>query len=260
MMFGNAAPATLLKSPREIEIMARGGAILHATLMHAKAHVRPGISTMELDTLVETFIRSHAGAEPAFKGLYGFPGSACISINEEIVHGIPSRKRILNEGDIVTVDVGVKLEGMFTDAAITIPVGQIDAETQRLLDVTQASLEAGIAAATPDNHVGDIGAAVQAVVEAAGFGVVRELVGHGVGFSPHEELQIPNYGKPKRGKKLSVGLTIAIEPMVNVGTPKTRTLSDKWTVVTADGKRSAHFEHTIAITEQGPRILTLPQA
>lgn len=258
MMFGNAAPATLLKSPREIEIMARGGAILHATLMHAKTHVRPGISTMELDTLVEGFIRSHAGAEPAFKGLYGFPGSACISINEEIVHGIPSRKRILNEGDIVTVDVGVKLEGMFTDAAITIPVGQIDAETQRLLDVTQASLEAGIAAATPDNHVGDIGAAVQAVVEAAGFGVVRELVGHGVGFSPHEELQIPNYGKPKRGKKLSVGLTIAIEPMVNVGTPKTRTLSDKWTVVTADGKRSAHFEHTVAITEDGPRILTLP--
>jgi methionyl aminopeptidase len=258
MMFGNSAPATLLKSPREIEIMARGGVILHATLMHAKAHVRPGISTMELDQLVESFIRSHVGAEPAFKGLYGFPGSACISINEEIVHGIPSRKRILAEGDIVTVDVGVKLEGMFTDAAITVPVGQIDPETQRLLEVTQASLEAGIAAATPDNHVGDIGAAVQAVVEAAGFGVVRELVGHGVGFSPHEELQIPNYGKPKRGKKLSVGLTIAIEPMVNVGTPKTRTLSDKWTVVTADGKRSAHFEHTVAITESGPRILTLP--
>jgi methionyl aminopeptidase len=260
MMFGNAAPATLLKSPREIEIMARGGAILHATLMHAKAQVRPGISTLEIDQAVESFIRSHAGAEPAFKGLYGFPGSACISINEEIVHGIPSRKRVLAEGDIVTVDVGVKLDGMYTDAAITIPVGQIDAETQRLLDVTQASLEAGIAAATPDNHVGDIGAAVQAVVEAAGFGVVRELVGHGVGFSPHEELQIPNYGKPKRGKKLSVGLTIAIEPMVNVGTPKTRTLSDKWTVVTADGTRSAHFEHTVAITEHGPRILTLPQA
>jgi methionyl aminopeptidase len=259
MAMGNAAPATLLKSPREIEIMARGGAILHATLMHAKAHVRPGISTMELDQLVESFIRSHAGAEPAFKGLYGFPGSACISINEEIVHGIPSRKRILADGDIVTVDVGVKLDGMFTDAAITVPVGTIDELTQRLLDVTERSLAAGIAAAVPDNHVGDIGAAVQAVVEAEGFGVVRELVGHGVGFSPHEELQIPNYGKPKRGKKLSVGLTIAIEPMVNVGTPKTRTLSDKWTVVTADGKRSAHFEHTVAITENGPRILTLPQ-
>jgi methionyl aminopeptidase len=257
MVLGGTAPSTLLKSPREIEIMARGGAILHATLMHAKAHVRPGVSTMELDQLVEAFIRSHAGAEPAFKGLYGFPGSACISINEEIVHGIPSRKRILADGDIVTVDVGVKLDGMFTDSAITIPVGTIDAETQKLLDVTQRSLDAGIAAAVADNHVGDIGAAVQAVVEAEGFSVVRELVGHGVGFSPHEELQIPNYGKPKRGKKLSVGLTIAIEPMVNVGTAKTRTLSDKWTVVTADGKRSAHFEHTVAITENGPRILTL---
>ena len=259
MALGGSAPATLLKSPREIEIMARGGEILHATLMHAKAHVRPGISTMEIDQLVESFIRSHAGAEPAFKGLYGFPGSACISINEEIVHGIPSRKRILADGDIVTVDVGVKLDGMYTDAAITIPVGTIDEQTQRLLEVTQASLAAGIAAAVPDNHVGDIGAAVQSVVEAAGFSVVRELVGHGVGFSPHEELQIPNYGKPKRGKKLSVGLTIAIEPMVNVGTAKTRTLSDKWTVVTADGKRSAHFEHTVAITENGPRILTLPR-
>lgn len=256
-MFGTAAPGTLLKSPREIEIMARGGAILQATLQHLKAHVAPGVTTGELDALCEAFIRGHAGAEPAFKGLYGFPGSACISINEEIVHGIPSRKRVLHEGDIVTLDVGVKLDGMYTDAAITVPVGTIDAETQRLLDVTRASLDAGIAAAIPENHVGDIGAAVQSVVEAAGFSVVRELVGHGVGFSPHEELQVPNYGKPKRGRKLSVGLTIAIEPMVNVGTAKTRTLSDKWTVVTADGKRSAHFEHTVAITEQGPRILTL---
>lgn len=256
-MFGTAAPGTLLKSPREIEIMARGGAVLQATLQHLKAHVAPGVTTGELDALCEAFIRGHAGAEPAFKGLYGFPGSACISINEEIVHGIPSRKRVLHDGDIVTLDVGVKLDGMYTDAAITVPVGTIDAQTQRLLDVTRASLDAGIAAAIPENHVGDIGAAVQSVVEAAGFSVVRELVGHGVGFSPHEELQVPNYGKPKRGRKLSVGLTIAIEPMVNVGTAKTRTLSDKWTVVTADGKRSAHFEHTVAITEQGPRILTL---
>ncbi|BAH37937.1 MAG TPA: type I methionyl aminopeptidase [Gemmatimonas aurantiaca] len=258
MVLGSSAPATLLKSPREIEIMARGGVILHATLMHLKDQVRAGISTLELDQMCEAFIRSHAGAEPAFKGLYGFPGSACISINEEVVHGIPSRKRVLRDGDIVTLDVGVKLDGMYTDSAITVPVGEIDEETQRLLDVTRASLDAGIAAAVADNHVGDIGAAVQAVVEAAGFGVVRELVGHGVGFSPHEELQIPNYGKPKRGKKLSVGLTIAIEPMVNVGTAKIRTLSDKWTVVTADGKRSAHFEHTVAITEDGPRIITLP--
>lgn len=258
MAIGGSAPATLLKSPREIDIMARGGALLYATLQHMKAHVRPGVSTAELDTLCEAFIRSHAGAEPAFKGLYGFPGSACISINEEIVHGIPSRKRILQDGDIVTCDVGIKLDGMYTDSAITIAVGQIDELTARLMDVTQRSLAAGIAAATKDNHVGDIGAAVQTVVEAEGFSVVRELVGHGVGFSPHEELQIPNYGKVKRGKKLSVGLTIAIEPMVNVGTAKTKTLSDNWTVVTADGKRSAHFEHTVAITEQGPRILTQP--
>ena len=258
MAIGGSAPATLLKSPREIDIMARGGALLYATLQHMKASVRPGVSTAELDTLCEAFIRSHAGAEPAFKGLYGFPGSACISINEEIVHGIPSRKRILQDGDIVTCDVGVKLEGMYTDSAITIAVGEIDALSRRLMDVTLRSVDAGIAAATKDNHVGDIGAAVQAVVEAEGFSVVRELVGHGVGFSPHEELQIPNYGKPKRGKKLAVGLTIAIEPMVNVGTAKTKTLNDKWTVVTADGKRSAHFEHTIAITESGPRILTQP--
>jgi methionyl aminopeptidase len=258
MAIGGSAPATLLKSPREIDIMARGGALLYATLQHMKAHVRPGISTGELDTLCEAFIRSHPGAEPAFKGLYGFPGSACISINEEIVHGIPSRKRVLHEGDIVKLDFGVKLEGMYTDSAITVPVGEIDGSTALLLDVTKRSLDAGIAAATADNHVGDIGAAIQAVVEAAGFSVVRELVGHGVGFSPHEDLQIPNFGKPKRGKKLSIGLTIAIEPMVNVGTAKTKTLSDKWTVVTADAKRSAHFEHTVAITEHGPRILTQP--
>lgn len=254
----DSAPAMLLKSPREIEIMARGGALLYETLMHAKKEVRPGISTGELDRICEDFIRSHEGAEPAFKGLYGFPGSACISVNEEIVHGIPSRKRILHDGDIVTLDFGVKLEGMYTDSAITVPVGEVSEETQRLLDVTQKSLAAGIAAAVADNYVGDIGSAVQTIVEDAGYSVVRELVGHGVGFAPHEELQIPNYGKPRRGKKLSVGLTIAIEPMVNVGTARTRTLADKWTVVTADGKRSAHFEHTVAITENGPRILTGP--
>ena len=249
----------LLKSAREIDIMARGGAILYDALQRAKAAVRPGISTLEIDEIVEQFIRSHNGAEPAFKGLYGFPGSACISVNEEIVHGIPSKKRVLAEGDIVTLDIGVKLDGMYTDSAVTVPVGEIDALTKRLLDVTQRALDAGIAAATTDNHVGDIGAAIQAVVEPEGFSIVRELVGHAVGFSLHEELQVPNYGKPKRGKKLMPGLTIAIEPMVNIGTAKTRTLSDKWTVVTADGKRSAHFEHTVAVTENGPRILTKPQ-
>jgi methionyl aminopeptidase len=255
MPIGSLSSGLQLKSPREIDTMARGGEILAATHAHVKPFVRAGVTTGELDTIVEDFIRSHAGAEPAFKGLYGFPGSACISVNEEIVHGIPG-PRALHDGDIVTIDIGVKFEGMFTDAAITHPVGEIDEVTRRLLEVTERSLAAGIAAAVPDNHVGDIGAAIQGVVETAGFAIVRELVGHGVGFALHEEIQIPNYGKPKRGKKLVPGLTIAIEPMVNVGTAKTRTLADKWTVVTLDGKRSAHFEHTIAITEDGPRILT----
>jgi methionyl aminopeptidase len=245
-----------LKSPREIEIMAEGGRILGGALDALSEAVRPGISTGELDEIGETFIRSHAGAEPAFKGLYGFPGSVCISVNQEIVHGIPSRKRVLAEGDIVSLDVGVKLHGMFTDAAVTVAVGAVDAVSQRLLDVTRASLDAGIAAATMDNYVGDIGAAVQNVVEREGFSVVRDLVGHGVGFTPHEELQIPNYGKPKRGKRLLPGMTIAIEPMVNIGLPGIKTLTDKWTVVTVDGKRSAHFEHTVAVTEDGPRVLT----
>ena len=245
-----------LKSPREIEIMARGGAILAATIEHVRPLVRAGVSTGELDTAAEQFIRSHDGALPAFKGLYGFPGSLCLSINNEVVHGIPSRKRVLAEGDIITVDVGVKFEGMYTDAAVTLPVGEVDRESQRLMDVTQEALEAGIAAAVLGNHVGDIGHAVQNVVERAGFSVVRDLVGHGVGFEPHEDPQVPNYGKPKRLAKLVPGLTIAIEPMVNAGLPGTRTLSDKWTVVTVDGKRSAHFEHTVAITEDGPRVLT----
>jgi len=257
MAIGSLSSGLQLKSPREIDTMGRGGVILAATHAHVKSHVRPGISTAEIDRIAEDFIRSHAGAEPAFKGLYGFPGAVCISVNEEIVHGIPSSKRVLADGDIVSVDIGVKYEGMFTDAAVTHAVGAIDDVTQRLLEVTERSLAAGIAAAVPDNHVGDIGAAIQSVVETAGFAIVRELVGHGVGFAPHEEIQIPNYGKPKRGKKLVPGLTIAIEPMVNVGTAKTRTLADKWTVVTADGKRSAHFEHTIAVTEDGPRILTI---
>jgi methionyl aminopeptidase len=222
--------------------------------------VRPGISTGELDKLAEDFIRSHDGAVPAFKGLYGFPGSVCISVNHEIVHGIPSRKRLLEEGDIVSLDFGVKYEGFYTDSAETVAVGEIAPEHQRLLDVTRESLMAGIDAARPGNHVGDIGHAVQTVVERAGFSVVRELVGHGVGVGPHEDPQVPNYGKPKRGTKLAPGLTIAIEPMVNAGLPGTRTLGDKWTVVTVDGKRSAHFEHTVAVTEDGPRILTLVDA
>jgi len=238
--------------------MAQGGKILGATIETLRAAVRPGISTGELDDVAEEFIRSHEGATPAFKGLYGFPGSICSSVNQEIVHGIPSRKRVLKEGDIVSLDVGVGYKGYFTDSASTVPVGQISAEAQRLLDVTQASLEAGIAAATVGNHIGDIGAAVQQVVEAAGFSVVRDLVGHGIGVEFHEEPQVPNYGKPKRREKLVPGLTIAIEPMVNVGAPATKTLPDRWTIVTLDGSLSAHFEHTVAITEDGPRVLTRP--
>jgi methionyl aminopeptidase len=245
-----------LKSAREIELMAEGGRILAAAVQHVRAAVRPGISTLELDAVAETFIRDHAGAVPAFKGLYGFTGSICASINQEIVHGIPSRKRVLVEGDIISIDVGVGYRGYFTDSATTVAVGAVDAETTRLLEVTERSLAAGIAAAVPGNHLGDIGAAVQQVVEGAGFSVVRDLVGHGIGVEFHEEPQVPNYGKPKRGLKLVPGLTLAIEPMVNVGGPTTRTMPDKWTIVTVDGSRSAHFEHTVAITESGHRVLT----
>jgi methionyl aminopeptidase len=245
-----------LKSPREIELMAEGGRILAATVAMLRRHVTPGVTTLELDRLAEEFIRSHDGASPAFKGLYGFPGSVCTSINNEIVHGIPSRKRVLQEGDIISIDVGVGYKGFFTDSATTVPVGVVDETSQRLLEVTERALEAGIAAAVLGNHIGDIGAAIQQVVEGAGFSVVRDLVGHGIGTEFHEEPQVPNYGKPKRLMKLTPGLTIAIEPMVNVGSPKTRTMPDRWTIVTADGSRSAHFEHTVAITEEGPRVLT----
>lgn len=245
-----------LKSPREIEIMARGGRILGATVAMLRREVRPGLSTYELDEMAESFIRSHPGATPSFKGLYGFPGSICVSINEEIVHGIPSRKRMLQTGDIISIDVGVKYEGYHTDSATTVPVGSVPDDSQRLLDVTQQALGAGIEAAQPGNHIGDIGAAIQAVVEASRFSIVRDLVGHGIGVAFHEEPQVPNYGKPRRGTKLVPGLTIAIEPMVNAGGAATRTMPDRWTVVTVDGSRSAHFEHTVAITETGPRVLT----
>jgi methionyl aminopeptidase len=245
-----------LKSAREIDLMAEGGKILAATVSMLRREVKAGMSTMDLDVLAETFIRSHPGATPSFKGLYGFPGSVCASINEEIVHGIPSRRRMLKDGDIISIDVGVKFEGFHTDSATTVGVGEVSEESQRLLDVTQRALAAGIAAALPNNHVGDIGAAVQAVVERAHFSIVRDLVGHGIGTEFHEEPQVPNYGKPKRREKLVPGLTIAIEPMVNAGGPGTKTLSDKWTIVTVDGSRSAHFEHTVAITETGHRVLT----
>jgi methionyl aminopeptidase len=245
-----------LKSQREIEIMARGGKILAETVKLMEQSVQPGMTTADLDAIADEFIRSHPGAKPSFKGLYNFPASICSSINHEIVHGIPSKKRILYEGDVVSIDVGVQYEGYHTDSATTVAVGRVNDESRHLLQVTREALDAGVAAAKAGNHLGDIGAAIQAVVEAADFSVVRDLVGHGIGTGFHEEPQVPNYGKPSRGIRLVPGLTIAIEPMVNVGKPGIRTMPDKWTVVTIDGKRSAHFEHTVAVTEDGPRVLT----
>jgi methionyl aminopeptidase len=245
-----------IKSPREIESMAHAGKIVARTLALMHQRTQPGMTTEDLDVLAEEFIRSHKGATPSFKGLYGFPKTLCTSINEEIVHGIPSPKRVLRAGNIVSVDVGVHYDGLHADSATTIPVGDISPEAKRLLQVTQQSLAAGIAQARAGQHVGDIGHAVQAVAEAAGFGVVRELVGHGIGTAFHEEPQVPNYGAPRRGARLVEGMTIAIEPMITMGDPATRTLPDKWTVVTADGTLAAHFEHTVAITKNGPRILT----
>jgi methionyl aminopeptidase len=245
-----------LKSPREIEAMARAGRIVAGTLALMRQIVRPGLSTEDLDQAAEEFIRSHEGATPSFKGLYGFPKTLCTSIDTEIVHGIPSSRRLLSEGSIVSVDVGVQLEGLHADSATTLAVGRISPEAERLLTVTQECLSAGIAQARVGNHVGDIGHAVQQVAEGAGYGVVRELVGHGIGTRFHEEPQVPNYGSPKRGPRLLEGMTLAIEPMITMGSPATKTLGDKWTVVTADGSLSAHFEHTVAITAGGPRILT----
>lgn len=245
-----------LKTPRQIDELARAGCILGDLFRELSGRVQTGVSTGELDAFAEEFIRSHEGAVPAFKGLYGFPGSLCTSINEEVVHGIPSRDRRLEPGDIVSLDAGVKLGGWFADAARTFPVGDVDAATARLLDVTSRALAAGIEQARPGNRLGDVGHAIQAVAEGAGFGVVRDLVGHGIGREPHEEPQVPNFGSPGRGLRLQAGLVLAIEPMVNAGTPAVRTLADRWTVVSADGSRSAHFEQTVAITEAGPLVLT----
>ncbi len=236
--------------------MGRAGRIVAGVLALMGERVEPGISTEDLDAVAEAFIRGHDGATPSFKGLYGFPKTLCTSIDREIVHGIPSPARKLSNGSIVSVDVGVQLEGLHADSAATFPVGEISAEAERLLQVTQECLVAGIAAARVGNHVGDIGYAVQQVAEGAGYGVVRELVGHGIGTRFHEEPQVPNYGAPRRGARLLEGMTLAIEPMITIGSPITRTLPDKWTVVTADGSLSAHFEHTVAITAEGPRILT----
>jgi methionyl aminopeptidase len=247
-----------LKSPRELDTMRRAGRIVHDTLARVAEILEPGKTTADLDAEAERFIRSHKGAVPSFKGLYGFPASLCTSVDVEIVHGIPSPRKVLEAGSIVSVDCGVFLDGLHADSAVTLAVGSISEDIQRLLDVTRASLDAGIAAAVAGNHVGDIGHAVQVVAEAAGYGVVRELVGHGIGARFHEEPQVPNFGTPRRGAALRHGMTLAIEPMITMGDPTTRTLRDKWTVVTQDGSLSAHFEHTVAITPEGPVLLTGP--
>ena len=237
--------------------MRRAGSIVGATLALLRASVEPGLTTKDLDNIAYKEIVRHGG-KPTFKGYRGFPASICASVNEEIVHGIPG-KRVLKEGDIIKMDVGATIDGFIGDAAISVAVGEVAIEAIELMDATRLSLEEGIKAAMPGNRIGDIGAAVQKYGESKGYGVVREFVGHGVGRFLHEDPQVPTYGRPGLGPLLRTGMCIAIEPMLNLGDWHTRILDDQWTVVTADGKISSHFEHTIAITDDGPEIMTVPR-
>jgi methionyl aminopeptidase len=246
-----------LKTPDEIDRIARAGAVIADLYRILPAEVLAGRTTLDLDRFAEGFIRDHDGASPAFKGLYGFPATLCTSVNHEVVHGIPSERRRLIDGDVVSIDCGVKLDGFYADAAVTLPVGEIAPQLRALLEITRLALEKAIDAARPGNRLGDIGAAVQEVADRAGYGIVRDLVGHGIGREPHEDPQVPNFGKRGRGLKLEVGLVVAIEPMLNAGTGTVRTLADRWTVVTADRSVSAHFEHTVAVEAAGPRVLTV---
>jgi len=240
----------------EIEKMRRSGHIVRQVLDHVRDLIVPGASTMDLERAAEQKMKD-LGAKPAFKGYYDYPCVLCTSVNEEIVHGIPSEKRLLQTGDIVSVDCGVVLDGYYGDAAITVPVGEeVTPELQELLSVTEASLYRGIDQARLGNAIGDVSAAVQEYVESHGFSVVREFVGHGIGTHLHEEPQVPNFGTPGQGARLLEGMVIAIEPMVNSGKPEARVLSDKWTAVTVDGSYSAHFEHCVAVSRDGPMILT----
>ena len=244
-----------IKSARELDSMRKAGEIVGKTLDLLKASVEPGMTTRDLDRIAFKEITRNS-ATPTFKGYRGFPATICASINDEIVHGIPGKKK-LQEGDIVKVDVGATIEGFIGDAAVTIAVGEVPEELLKLMEDTRLGLEAGIEAAVPGARVGDIGAAVQAYGESRSYGVVREFVGHGVGRFLHEDPQVPNYGEPGRGALLRAGMCIAIEPMFNLGDWRTRILDDQWTVVTSDGKLSSHFEHSIAITNNGPEILTI---
>jgi methionyl aminopeptidase len=243
-----------LKSHAEIEGMARAGTLVAETIALMGEHIRPGVTTGELDLLAEEFIRDH-GAVPTSKGYRGFPAATCISPNSMVVHGIPGAYRI-EEGDLISVDVGITLDGLIADSACTFGVGEITDQARRLLEACEEARDAGIAQARPGNHVGDISHAVQTVVEGAGFSVVRALVGHGVGRSYHEDPQIPNFGQPGRGPLLQAGLTVAIEPMITAGGAGVYVHDDDWSISTDDGSLAAHFEHTVAILEDGPRILT----
>jgi methionyl aminopeptidase len=242
------------KSEREIDLIAAAGQVAAETIAHVGRHIEPGVTTGELDRIAEEFIRSQDGI-PTSKGYRGFPKAICISPNDMIVHGIPGDYRV-QDGDLLTIDVGVTLDGYVADTAYTFAVGDVSADAERLLEVAQAALAAGIEQAQVENRIGDVSAAIQRVVEEAGFAVVRALVGHGVGRAYHEDPQIPNYGTPGRGARLSPGMTLAIEPMITAGGVDIVLDEDQWSVYTADGSLSAHFEHTVAVTEAGPRILT----
>jgi methionyl aminopeptidase len=246
------------KSSAEIETMHRAGIVVWEVLNELRMMVAPGVSTLDLDRIAERRAAEH-GARPAFKGYRGYPASLCASINEEVVHGIPSAGRKLNEGDLVSLDYGVELDGYFGDAAVTVPVGKVRSELDTLMRVTRESLDRAIEKARAGNRLSDVGAAVQEWVERHGFSVVREFVGHGIGTRMHEEPSVLNYGQPGHGPRLQEGMVLAIEPMVNQGTANVRVLEDGWTAVTADGKPSAHFEHTVAVTANGPWILTRPR-
>ena len=250
--------AIIRKSARELELMAAAGEVVARTHELMREHVRPGVTTGELDRIGEEFIRSQGGV-PTFKGYRGYPAALCISRNDMVVHGIPGRDA-LADGDVVSIDVGVTLGGFVADSAWSYAVGEISDEAQRLLEACEASLMAGLEQARVGNRIGDISHAVQTVVEDAGFAVVRSLVGHGVGRDMHEEPQIPNFGEPGRGPLLAEGMTLAIEPMITAGHPDVVLLEDRWSIVTEDGSLSAHFEHTVAVTEHGPRILTMAPA
>ncbi len=242
------------KGGAEIDRIARAGELVAGTIAHVGERIEPGVTTLELDQIADEFIRAHGGI-PTSQGYKGYPRAICISVDDVVVHGIPD-ETVVEEGSLVTIDVGVTLGGAIADSAYTLGIGQVDAESQRLLDVCQDALAAGIAEARLGNRVGDISHAVQIVVERAGFSVVKSLVGHGVGRHYHEDPHVPNFGEPGRGPRLSEGMTIAIEPMITMRGPEVWLAEDGWTIATSDGSRAAHFEHTVAILPEGPRILT----